>query len=1183
MVATLNFGLDSVVVRNSKFICNNRATDPNERPFARAGIWMNDWHSTLIDTNCIFNGPFQNVGILETGNTASIVVAGGAISGHLSHGIYLDQNAIATSLHLVPYAQFGVLMYPTNVLEGNAGPWIFSNGGSGVRIDETTPPSCHSIYFVAATFQSNARNGVDIASSFTPPDLNRIYVNYCRFINNTDTNFIWSAANGGNPLIMRYNEFIGARGGVYLRTPPTYFERNVVHNPTYFGLKIVDQSNTTQSFIRQNTFLSVSAQVDNVYVDRSTGAGSTTCYGNISQIHSTASTAYKFLNSIPAAFSYCQAWNDLAGITPTWATLVVPSNLPQTTHTVGDAKVLTDVNADNEGFRYHLLWNSAAINAGSTTASTTRDYDGTRGDLGAFGGEGYNSSNPSPTNFNNYREHWRAGSVSIIGTNAQSTSSIKVEGQLKSNTYQTINNWNVPSEGQLDIEAGTVIFQRSRDTVIVKGTLYAHGSSTSTNPYYFNDSVAGWHRFTGGTWKRFNNLRPSFFVNDWPFLRMEQTSSSPRTNYRIKLDNVRRGLTILGSNRQLLDTLRFFQLVIIPDSTEGTTDSIYSGLRIENRPVYIDSLALYRFQNSNGFTRLYGIWLKENLGQVPATRYWQDTWLKVNRLFMNENDAYFHRHYSKYVFCDNTGGNNDGLSPVITPNSDLSSITLIDAKIYGESQYINDISSNASGIHLRQSTFTLTRDTVLNIHHGNALTVELVPLAQSYNKIYYSRFAKSNRYEESTDPNVGNGVLVSDNAMPTFVECSIDSNDQNGILMTGGGSPYLWNIIHHHGNHVFDNAQHPIHYNGDPRRFEYGAAEVFQRAISEEEPAPNMTYNSIFRTHLEDEIPLVRRTNLMLPVAIDHKYNGIWWGTRDTDIIAGKMYGLHPDGEQIHNPVSLFRNRLPFPPDDPMWPYPVNDTTGIEYMARGDFRSASNYFLSLLTDDRGDWSLRANAVPLLFVANRELGWSFDDNMKLLDSLQHRYEGTDMFPVVRNYKPLLALLHSDPKKAYIVYRQFQIAPISFEDSVAAVIAMAILEPVMGPEEKQSSEAMEMVKYVRREDHIDALHQLLYSKTTTTKEFSTIPLKYTLSDPYPNPFNSTIVFQFTLPQAGATQFSIFDALGREVYNHKLGVLSAGKFDARWDGMSATGNKVGSGVYFLKLQSNNYHAIKKVVLLK
>ncbi|HEX2786589.1 MAG TPA: S41 family peptidase [Ignavibacteria bacterium] len=96
-------------------------------------------------------------------------------------------------------------------------------------------------------------------------------------------------------------------------------------------------------------------------------------------------------------------------------------------------------------------------------------------------------------------------------------------------------------------------------------------------------------------------------------------------------------------------------------------------------------------------------------------------------------------------------------------------------------------------------------------------------------------------------------------------------------------------------------------------------------------------------------------------------------------------------------------------------------------------------------------------------------------------------------------------------------------------------------------------------------------------------SEMPLKFSLKQNYPNPFNPTTKIKFEIPSLniGANlniKLAIYDLLGREVSVLVNEKLEAGIYEYSWDGGSFS-----SGLYFYKLESDNFTETKKMLLLK
>jgi hypothetical protein len=80
-------------------------------------------------------------------------------------------------------------------------------------------------------------------------------------------------------------------------------------------------------------------------------------------------------------------------------------------------------------------------------------------------------------------------------------------------------------------------------------------------------------------------------------------------------------------------------------------------------------------------------------------------------------------------------------------------------------------------------------------------------------------------------------------------------------------------------------------------------------------------------------------------------------------------------------------------------------------------------------------------------------------------------------------------------------------------------------------------------------------------------------------YPNPFNPTTTFEFSVPNDGMTTVKIYNVLGQEVLTAFSGEVKAGTYQhATFDG-----SKFSSGVYFYAIENNGQHMVKKMLMMK
>jgi hypothetical protein len=87
------------------------------------------------------------------------------------------------------------------------------------------------------------------------------------------------------------------------------------------------------------------------------------------------------------------------------------------------------------------------------------------------------------------------------------------------------------------------------------------------------------------------------------------------------------------------------------------------------------------------------------------------------------------------------------------------------------------------------------------------------------------------------------------------------------------------------------------------------------------------------------------------------------------------------------------------------------------------------------------------------------------------------------------------------------------------------------------------------------------------------------RFTLHQNYPNPFNPQTHISYSLPQASIVYLKVYDVLGREILSLVNGERkSEGMYEVMFDATSLP-----SGVYFYRMQAENYMETKSMVLIK
>ncbi|MDZ7342964.1 MAG: T9SS type A sorting domain-containing protein, partial [candidate division KSB1 bacterium] len=94
---------------------------------------------------------------------------------------------------------------------------------------------------------------------------------------------------------------------------------------------------------------------------------------------------------------------------------------------------------------------------------------------------------------------------------------------------------------------------------------------------------------------------------------------------------------------------------------------------------------------------------------------------------------------------------------------------------------------------------------------------------------------------------------------------------------------------------------------------------------------------------------------------------------------------------------------------------------------------------------------------------------------------------------------------------------------------------------------------------------------------------VPTDYALEQNYPNPFNPETTIKYQVPTTGHVRLTIYNALGSEVRRLVDRTQPAAYHVVVWDGRDNAGNPMPSGVYFYRLESGKFSAIKKMIMLQ
>jgi hypothetical protein len=104
------------------------------------------------------------------------------------------------------------------------------------------------------------------------------------------------------------------------------------------------------------------------------------------------------------------------------------------------------------------------------------------------------------------------------------------------------------------------------------------------------------------------------------------------------------------------------------------------------------------------------------------------------------------------------------------------------------------------------------------------------------------------------------------------------------------------------------------------------------------------------------------------------------------------------------------------------------------------------------------------------------------------------------------------------------------------------------------------------------------RLIVGQVSADHNADALPDKFSLAAVYPNPFNSSTIIDYALPQAGRVTIDAYNVLGQQVGHLYDGFKTAGKHSYTWQGVN-----LASGSYWIRVGYLDKTAVSRVLFLK
>ncbi len=111
--------------------------------------------------------------------------------------------------------------------------------------------------------------------------------------------------------------------------------------------------------------------------------------------------------------------------------------------------------------------------------------------------------------------------------------------------------------------------------------------------------------------------------------------------------------------------------------------------------------------------------------------------------------------------------------------------------------------------------------------------------------------------------------------------------------------------------------------------------------------------------------------------------------------------------------------------------------------------------------------------------------------------------------------------------------------------------------------------------------DSLHKIDILAIATDIDYQPIrsfPVDFHLSQNFPNPFNPSTRIKFALPESGTVKLEVYNALGRHIETLLNRQMNAGTHEVEFNAKDLS-----SGIYYYRISTGEFQAVRKMILLK
>lgn len=138
-----------------------------------------------------------------------------------------------------------------------------------------------------------------------------------------------------------------------------------------------------------------------------------------------------------------------------------------------------------------------------------------------------------------------------------------------------------------------------------------------------------------------------------------------------------------------------------------------------------------------------------------------------------------------------------------------------------------------------------------------------------------------------------------------------------------------------------------------------------------------------------------------------------------------------------------------------------------------------------------------------------------------------------------------------------------------------------ETVFGPNQANFFDVLDDGTVSASEDeawYLSAVTTITFVEDDVAEIGSELPNEFALHNAYPNPFNPSTAISFDVAKAQHVSLKVYNLMGQEVATLIDRQIQPGAFKTTWNAQNLS-----SGVYFVRMETQGFNAVQKVMLMK